>query len=149
MKCTLGIIGIARKRSLRFLALKLIQDLPVGDVASLIILLYKQAFLEADATRSIRHHGITGLVRLADITVDAFPAIVTVARLALSRLTILPIRKRAAQRVRTIDPSKAGRTVASSVGLAAWGELVTLKVFEVAVEAWRAVLGSLLEAIKR
>lgn len=68
-------LGIAREGRLRFLLLQRVEDLSVGDVADLEVLLDQLAVLVADTALSIRHHGVAGIVGLADVAVDARPAL--------------------------------------------------------------------------
>jgi hypothetical protein len=64
-------LGVAREGRLGFLVLECVEDLPVGDVADLEVLLDQLAVLVADSAFAIRHHGVAGIVGLADIAVDA------------------------------------------------------------------------------
>ena len=62
---------IAGEGGLRLLLLQLVENLLVGDVADLEVLLDQLAVLVADSAFAIRHHGVAGIVGLADIAVDA------------------------------------------------------------------------------
>lgn len=64
-------LGIAGKRSLGLLVLQRVENLPVGDVAHLEVLLDKLAILVADAALAIRHHGATSVVCFANIAIDS------------------------------------------------------------------------------
>ena len=85
-----------RKSDLRFLLLEHVQDLPIGDVAHLIVLLDHKPLLVADSTFVLRHQGITSLVRLTEVTVDTTPAIRTLAISVFPWCSVSPIRQRAA-----------------------------------------------------
>lgn len=143
LKVALVGLGVAREGGLGLLVLELVEDLPVGDVAHLVVLLDQLAFLEADATLALGHHGVAGLVRLADIAVDASPAVVAVARVAASWGPVpVAIRQRATQWRGTVLSTEARGAVALSISFDALGELVALEVVEVAVEAGRAAVGA-------
>jgi hypothetical protein len=85
------VVGLTRKRHLGLPALELVQDLAVGHVAHLVILLDRDALLVADASFTIRHHRIARIVRLANVAIDTTPALFAVAGPALSRRSILPV----------------------------------------------------------
>lgn len=136
-------VCIARESGLGLLVLELVEDLPVGDVAHLVVLLDQLALLEADATLALGHHGVAGLVGLADIAVDASPAVFAVARVATSWSPVaVAVRQRATQRRGAVLATKARGAVALSISLYALCELVALEVVEVAVEAGRAAVGA-------
>jgi hypothetical protein len=71
LKVALLRLGVARKGRLRFLVFQRVEDLPVGDVADLEVLLDQLTVLVADTALAVRHHGVAGIVSLADIAVDA------------------------------------------------------------------------------
>src|SRR5690348_10375464 len=82
-----------RKSDLRFLLLKLVQDLPVGDITHLIVLLDNKTLLVAHSTLVFRHQGITSEIRLTHVTVDTTPSIRTLAILALPGFSVSPVRQ--------------------------------------------------------
>jgi hypothetical protein len=87
-------LGITRESRLWLLLLQLIQDLFVGDIADLEVLLDQLPILVADATFAVGHHGVAGIVCLTDIAVDAGPTIVTLAfLLAASRRPVFAFRQ--------------------------------------------------------
>lgn len=141
LKVTLIPLGIATESRLRFLRLQLIQDLPVGDVAHLIVLLHDQAFPIAYGSLLLpgRHHGSTRIIGLTQVAVDASPPIVALAAVTLARQAIFAFGQRAAQRFRAVLAAEARRTSALPGAFGAVGELVADEVVEVAIEAWRAV----------
>lgn len=135
---------VAREGPLRFLVLELIEDLPVGDIAHLEVLLDQLAFLVAHAALPIGHHSIASVVCFADVAVETRPAVSTLAiPVASSWCSVLALWQRATQWLRAVLSSKPWRTAASSTGLGALSELMALEVVEVAVEAWRAPIGSI------
>lgn len=79
-----SLVGIAAECGLWLLLLQLIQDLPVRNVAHLVVLFDHQAPLVAHSTLTVRHHGIAPLIGGAYIAVDPLPAFFTIAIRALS-----------------------------------------------------------------
>jgi hypothetical protein len=75
LEVTLLSLGVAREGRLRLLLLQGIQDLSVRDVADLEVLLDQLPILVAHSAFLIWHHSIAGIVRLANIAVDAGPAL--------------------------------------------------------------------------
>ena len=63
------------------MAVELVEDLLVRDVADLVVLLDEGAVGVADATLLLGHHGVARVVRLAHVAVDALPAVLALARL--------------------------------------------------------------------
>lgn len=92
-------LGVAGKGGLGLLVLELVEDLPVGDVTHLEVLLDQLAVLVAHSALAIGHQRVAGVVGLADIAVDAGP---TVLALALcfgpAWCSFFAVCKRAAQR---------------------------------------------------
>lgn len=134
-------LPVAGKGSLGLLVLELVEDFPVGDVTHLVVLVDQLAFLETDAALALGHHGIAGLVGLADVAVDATPAILALASVTGPRGSVaIAIRQGTTQRCRAVVAPKTRGAVALAVALDALGELMALKVVEVAVETgWTAV----------
>lgn len=73
------------------LLLELVEDLAVGDVAHLVVLVDDQALAITDATLALRHHGVTGVVCLADVAVYALPSLFTLAVVALAWQPVVAI----------------------------------------------------------
>jgi hypothetical protein len=71
LKIALCRLLVTGERGLRFLVLELVENLPVCDVAHLKVLLDQLAVLVAHTTLSVWDHSIAGVVRLADVAVDA------------------------------------------------------------------------------
>jgi hypothetical protein len=90
-------IGIARKGSLGLLLLERVENLAVGDVAHLEVLIDDQTFAITDATLSLRHHGITSVIRLAHVAVYTLPAFFTLAVVTLTRQSVVSIGQGATQ----------------------------------------------------
>ena len=135
--------AVAREGSLGLLVLELVEDLPVGDVAHLVVLVDQLALLEADTALALGHHGIAGLVGLADVAVDAAPAVLALARVAVpGRSVLVAVGQGATQRRGAVVAPEAGGAVALAICLDALGELVALEVVEVAVEAGGAAVGA-------
>ena len=103
-------LSVARECDLRDLLLELIPDFPIRDVAHLMILFHHPEFFITDAPFPIWHEGITCLVRRADITVYAFPSLITLALSFPSWRSVLPLCQRVAQRLRTVIPTEPSRT---------------------------------------
>ena len=93
MELTFGSFCVARKGGLRGLVLELVEDLTVGDVAHLVVLVDDHTLPVADAFLIIRHERTAGVVAAADIAVYALPAFVTLALLAFPRQPIVPVRQ--------------------------------------------------------
>lgn len=79
LEIALFCFSITRECRLRLLVLQLIQDLLVRDIADLEVLFDQLPVLVADATLAFRHHGVTSVICLTDIAVDATPAFVALA----------------------------------------------------------------------
>lgn len=142
LKVTVLGFGIAREGGLRLLVLQGIEDLSVGDVADLEVLLDQLASLVAHSALVVWHHGVASIVGLTDITVDARPAFFALAfPCTASWGPVLAIRQSTTQGLRTVFATKSRTAVTSSICFAAVGELLALEVLEVAVEAWRAAVG--------
>ena len=125
--------------------LQLVQDLSICDIAHLMVLFDKPAALITNATLTVWHQSIAGVVSRANIAVDPVPAFVTLTRTISARRSILAVSQGIAKRVRTIVSSKACRTRAFAVVLIASTILSALESLEVAVEAWRATVRSVIE----
>lgn len=78
------------------LLLQLIQNLPVGDIAHLVVLFHDDARLIANAVFIFGHHSIASLVRFADIAVETTPAVCTFAVIAFPHRPVLTLSKGAA-----------------------------------------------------
>jgi hypothetical protein len=92
---------------LRLLLLELIENLAVGNVAHLVVLIDDQTLAITDATVAFRHHGVTGIVCLADIAVYTFPAVVALAVVALTRQSVVTFGQRTTQRLRAVLTTEA------------------------------------------
>jgi hypothetical protein len=97
LEIALFAVGIAGEGGLGFLLLELIEDLAVGDVAHLVVLIDYQALTITDATLALRHHGVAGVICLADVAVYTLPALLTLAVVALARQSVVSIGQRATQ----------------------------------------------------
>lgn len=84
---------------MRFLLLELVKNLAIGDVAHLVVLVDDQALTITDATLALRHHGVAGVVCLADVAVYTLPALFALAVVALARQSVVSIGQRATQRL--------------------------------------------------
>lgn len=144
LEITLFPFGITTERSLRFLLLELIQDLPVRNVAYLMVLLDDHALPEAHAVTALGHHGIAREVRLAHIAVDAFPPVLARAFMALTRQPVIAVGERTAKRLAAVFATEAMGTGTLARGLCAVGELVANEIIEVAIEAGRAISRSVI-----
>lgn len=142
LEVALFAIGVAGKGGLWLLLLELIENLAVGDVAHLVVLVDDQALAVTNATLALGHHGITGVVCLADVAVYALPALFTLAVMALARQSVVSVGQRATQRLGAVLTAKAGGTCAFAARLGAVGVLVALEAVQVAIKAWWAVVRS-------
>ena len=149
LKLALFPLGITRERGLRFLTIESIYDLPVCNVAHLVILVHKQTISVADTIFSLGHKRITGLVCLAHIAIYAFPTLVTITFASYSWCPIAAIGQGATERLRAVHAPKTCWTRTSPARFGTVGELVTLEVFEIAIEAWRTAIGSVLKDDER
>ena len=66
LKAALGLLGVAGESHLRLLLLELVNNLPVGDVAHLMVFLDDEPLLVANPTLAVRHHRIASIVCLTD-----------------------------------------------------------------------------------
>ena len=147
MKVASRSLGITTESCLWQFWVQLIQYLAIRDVADLEVLVHDHAFSKADSfvSHPSWHQWNAGLICLAYVAVDAFPAFLAIALLALPGLAIVvAIRQRPTQRLATVFSSKARWTYTSPAALGAVGELLAAEVLKVTVEAWRTVFGSLL-----
>lgn len=100
-----SVLFVARECSLRFLLLKLVENLAVCNITDLIVLSYQLALGVANATLSYaiivwRHHGIACVIGLAYIAVDALPTIFALTGLvAASWCSVASVWQRAAERL--------------------------------------------------
>lgn len=94
---------------MRLLFLELVEDLAIGDVADLVVLVDDQTLTIADAALALRHHGIAGVICLADVAVYALPALFTLAVMTLPRQSVVSVGERSTQRLRAIFSAEAGR----------------------------------------
>jgi hypothetical protein len=85
LKVTRLVLGFASECHLGFALLELVQDLAVCHVTHLKVLLYRNALLIADTILTTGNHRTAGIICLADIAVDAFPAFLTLAIFILPR----------------------------------------------------------------
>lgn len=110
MEVALLAIGVAGESGLRLLFLELVEDLAIGDVADLVVLVDDQTLTIADATLALRHHGIASIVCLANIAVYTLPTLFTLAVMTLPRQSVVSVGERSTQRLRAILSAEAGRT---------------------------------------
>lgn len=82
----------AGERHLWLLVLELLQNHLVGHVADLVVLLLNKAILVTDTIFPLGHQSITDIVRLADVAVDALPAVAAFTVFILPRTSIIAIR---------------------------------------------------------
>jgi hypothetical protein len=141
-------LSIAREGRLRFLVLELVQDLAIRDVANLVVFLYETAITIAYAIFTLRHQSIAYIVCHAYVAVDAFPALFAIARRPLSRGSVL-VGERAAQGFGAVFAAETWWADTPAICLAALCELMALEVFEVAVEARRAIVRSVIKERER
>lgn len=98
LEVTSFIFGFARKRHLWLLVLQLIQNLSIRDIAHLVVLIHNNPLLVADTTFAFGHECIAGLIRLAYIAVDPFPAFIAFAVSTFPRRSVIPICQRTTKR---------------------------------------------------
>lgn len=140
LKVASGVLCITRKGDLRLLLFQLIQDLPIGDIAHLMILFHHDALLVACSILVFWHQGIASAVGLTDVAVQAAPALLAVAVIALSHGSVFSLSERPAQRFGTIITAKTSRARAFPIVFVAAPKLGTLKSFEVAIKArWTVI----------
>jgi hypothetical protein len=84
---------------LGLLLLERVENLAVCNVAHLEVLIDGQTFAIADATLALRHHGVTSVIRLADVAVYTLPAFFTFTVVTLTRQSVVAIGQRATQRL--------------------------------------------------
>lgn len=107
LEVALFAVSVAGEGGLGLLLLELIKNLAVGDITHLVVLIDDQALAITDATLALGHHGVTGVICLADIAVDAFPALFTLAVVALARQSVVSVGQRATQRLRAVLTAEA------------------------------------------
>jgi hypothetical protein len=139
LEVTLVSFSIATECRLCLLILELINDLAIRDVAHLVVLLHDQSFAVADAIFSIRHHGITCVVRLANIAIYPLPSFGAFALLPLSWKPVLAFWKGSTQWLAAVFSAKTRRAGALAAAASTVGELKTREVVKVAVETRRAI----------
>jgi hypothetical protein len=100
-------VGVAGEGGLGLLLLELIENLAVGDVAHLVVLIDDQALAVTDATLALGHHGVAGVVCLANIAVYTLPALFALAVVALARQSVMSIGQRTTQRLRAVLTAEA------------------------------------------
>lgn len=142
LEVTCLLLGIARKGNLGLLLLQLVQNLPVGNIAHLMIFFHDNSFLVAGAIFSLWHQSVACTVRFANIAVDPAPTVFTFALVAFPHRPVLALSKRAAQGFRTVIAPESSGTSAFAIVLVTLPELCALKSFQIAVEAWWAVVRS-------
>ena len=98
LKVTRFIFVFARKRDLRLALFQLVQNLAVGHIAHLVVLLHCESLGITDASFAIRHHRVACIVCFANVAVDSIPSVFAIAVLVLARPAVDPIGKRAACR---------------------------------------------------
>lgn len=124
-----------------------LDNLLIGDIAHLVILLLHQALLIAHAALVLWHEGVARRVRLADVAIDPRPAVIALARFAV-RPPLLPallVDQGSAEGNGAVHAAEARRTRALAAGLGAVGELLAGELLQIAVEARRAVVRPVLE----
>jgi hypothetical protein len=90
------IFSFACESDFRLLVAQESGDLLVHDVANLIVLVHDLAVCITDASFVFGHEGVARFVRRTDVAVNAFPAVIAVARVTGAHRTILSAGKRAA-----------------------------------------------------
>jgi hypothetical protein len=105
LKVAQGVLLGAGKRSLRDLPVEHLQNLRVRHVAHLVVLLNDLAVLVANTIVARLHKSVAGLILEADITVNAAPALVAFACVALSQWSFVG------------DPSKGAASYKESTSL--------------------------------
>ena len=103
------VLLFAGESHLRLALAEELQDLPVCHITHLKVLLDGDSFLVTHTTFAIGHQGITRIIRLADIAVDAIPSIVTVTVFAVAHRTV-GVGRRSTDRFGAIEATKAWRT---------------------------------------
>lgn len=99
LKVASMVISFAGEGDLRLPVTKHVQNCLVRYVAHLEIPGYGDALFVASSIFPLGHHGIARAVCLADITVDATPALLAVTRLALSYRSVFAISQRTTRRL--------------------------------------------------
>lgn len=125
--------SLAGEGYLRDLALQHTQNLRIGHLAHLIILLNSEITLVTDSTfldpvLILGHQRIAGIVSFAEIAVDTIPTLFAITGLLIrvSRLAVVAIWETSAQRFRAVIATEARRTGALAVEFVAGGELMAL-----------------------
>lgn len=83
LKVAFLMFRITGEGHLRFLLLQLVQYLPVGDIAHLIVLVHHNGLLVADTSQPFWHQSVACPIGLTYVAVDAFPSILTITGWAL------------------------------------------------------------------
>jgi hypothetical protein len=143
------ILLLTRESHLRFPAVKLVQDLSIGYITHLEVLLDGDTLFVTPAALAFRHHGIAGIVRFADIAVDTGPAFFAATAVAFAPRAVLAIGQRSAHGSRAVIASKARRTRAFAVVLVAGRKVGTVVGVELAVEAGRTIGRPVIKERKR
>lgn len=95
MKVAKAGFPLAVESSLGDLAVEHTQDLLIGNIAHLVVLLNHLAVLIADTAISSFHKGVAGIVLGADVAVDTCPSVIAVTSVALSHRSVFAPGQRA------------------------------------------------------
>lgn len=107
LEVTLFAVSVAGESGLRLLLLELVEDLAVRDVADLVVFIDDQALAITDTALTLRHHGVTSIVCLADVAVYALPTVIAFAVVALTRQSIVSFGQRTTQWLRAVLTTEA------------------------------------------
>ena len=99
LEVALFAVGVAGEGGLGLLLLELVKNFAVGDVAHLVVLVDDQTLAITDATLALGHHGVAGVICLADVAVYTLPTLFALAVVALARQSVVSIGQRTTQRL--------------------------------------------------
>lgn len=128
---------LAGKRNLSLLLLQLILDLPVGNIAHLMVLIDDQPVLITHAALTIWHHSIASIVTLTDVAMNSTPPVLAIAIFAIAQGSIFAIGKGTADRSGAVISAKSRRTYTVARETVAVREMLALELVKLAVEARR------------
>jgi len=110
----------------------------------LVVLVDQKSFSITYSSLALGHQSIAYFVGFAYITVYPLPAFFTLTVSVISRHAIFTIRQRTANRIRAVLSSEPRRTVTLAICFTTWSKLMAGEVFEIAVEAWRTSIRSVI-----
>lgn len=145
MKVASLIFCLAGKCHLRDTLLELIQNLPIGHIANLKVFLDSNALFVTDTTFSFWHQSVAYIIRLADITIYAFPSISAGTLVTMSKWSIGPLRERSTLGLRAIIATESRGADAFPGILVTRRILCTLERIELTVETWWALWGTVIK----